>query len=41
MRKTGQKTPPARHGIKLVATELNVKSSKCKTGLNSTLYHNK
>ena len=40
MRKTGQKTAPARHGIKLVATELNVIGSKCKAGLNSTLYHN-
>ena len=41
MRKTGQKTPPARHGIEIVATEPQVVGSKHKTGLNSTSNRNK
>ena len=39
MRKTGQKTPPARHGIEIVATQ--PQGSKRKTGLNSTSNRNK
>ena len=41
MRKTGQKTPSAKHTAKIVATEMKLTVSKCNTGLNSTLYHNK